>query len=128
MLQFVLVTSCQNVVFFCQFAAPVLPPGADEPIGLSSDYQAWRERRSSRRTSTTRSSDRIGSPACCAMAAWPDQRRDTYLRTRGAAVLPAVLARAILADLRKKDRPGVRVIAAAHGVSVNTVQRIAHAQ
>jgi len=62
------------------------------------------------------------------MAAWPDQRRDTYLRTRGGAVLPAVLARAILADLRKKDRPGVRVIAAAHGVSVNTVQRIAHAQ
>jgi hypothetical protein len=38
------------------------------------------------------------------------------------------LAGAILADLRKKDRPGVRVIAAAHGVSVNTVQRIAHAQ
>ena len=28
------------------------------------------------------------------------------------AVLPADLARAILADLRKKDRPGVRVIAA----------------
>ena len=39
-----------------------------------------------------------------------------------------VLARAILADLSTKDRPGVRVIAAAHGVSVNTVQRIAHAQ
>ena len=35
---------------------------------------------------------------------------------------------AILAALRKKDRPGVRVITAAHGVSVNTVQRIAHAQ
>jgi len=35
---------------------------------------------------------------------------------------------AILADLSKKDRPGVRVIAAAHGVAVNTVQRIAHAQ
>jgi len=34
---------------------------------------------------------------------------------------------AILADLRRKDRPGVRVIAATHGVSVNTVQRIAHA-
>jgi hypothetical protein len=40
----------------------------------------------------------------------------------------AALARAILADLRKKDRPGVRVIADAHGVSPNTVQRIAHAQ
>jgi hypothetical protein len=26
------------------------------------------------------------------------------------------------------DRPGVRVIAAAHGVSVNTVQRVARAQ
>jgi hypothetical protein len=38
------------------------------------------------------------------------------------------LYRAILADLRKKDRPGVRVIAATHRVSVNTVQRIAHAQ
>jgi DNA-binding transcriptional regulator YhcF (GntR family) len=35
---------------------------------------------------------------------------------------------AILADLRRKDRPGVRVIAAAHGISVNTVQRTAHAQ
>jgi len=33
-----------------------------------------------------------------------------------------------LTDLRRKDRPGVRVIAASHGVSVNTVQRIAHAQ
>ena len=29
---------------------------------------------------------------------------------------------------RTKDRAGVRVIAAAHGVSVNTVQRIAHAR
>jgi hypothetical protein len=47
---------------------------------------------------------------------------------RGAAVLPAALARAILADLRKQDRPGMRVIAATHGVSVNTVQRIAHAR
>ena len=36
--------------------------------------------------------------------------------------------RAILADLRKKDRPGVRVIAAKHGVNVNTVQRVARAQ
>src|SRR5262245_7126599 len=27
--------------------------------------------------------------------------------------------RAILADLRRKDRPGVRVIAAAHGVAIN---------
>jgi len=35
---------------------------------------------------------------------------------------------AIQIALRKKDRPGVRVIAAKHGVSVNTVQRIAHAQ
>jgi Family of unknown function (DUF5996) len=33
----------------------------------------------------------------------------------------------IQAALRKKNRPGVRVIAAP-GVSVNTVQRIAHAQ
>jgi len=34
----------------------------------------------------------------------------------------------ILRNLRKKDRPGVRVIAAAHGVAVSTVQRIAHEQ
>jgi hypothetical protein len=40
----------------------------------------------------------------------------------------AEIERAILADLRRKDRPGVRVIAASHGVAVNTVQRIAHAQ
>jgi DNA invertase Pin-like site-specific DNA recombinase len=33
---------------------------------------------------------------------------------------------AIRAALGRKDRPGVRVIAAKHGVSVNTVQRIAH--
>ena len=30
--------------------------------------------------------------------------------------------------LQEKNRPGVRVIAAAHGASVNTVQRIAHGQ
>ena len=30
--------------------------------------------------------------------------------------------------LRRKDRPGFRVIAAKHGVSTNTVQRIAHAR
>jgi DNA invertase Pin-like site-specific DNA recombinase len=35
---------------------------------------------------------------------------------------------AIRAALRKKDRPGVRVIAAEHGVAINTVMRIAHAQ
>ena len=40
----------------------------------------------------------------------------------------ADIERAILADLRRKDRPGVRVIAATHGVSVNTVQLVAHAQ
>jgi hypothetical protein len=39
----------------------------------------------------------------------------------------ADIERAILADLRTKDRPGVDVVAAAHGVGVNTVQRIAHA-
>jgi hypothetical protein len=33
---------------------------------------------------------------------------------------------AIQAALRRKDRAGVRVMAATHGVSVNTVQRIAH--
>ena len=33
-----------------------------------------------------------------------------------------------LVDLRKKNRPCLRVIAAEHGVAVNTVQRIAHAQ
>ena len=46
----------------------------------------------------------------------------------GRPKIGADLERSILADLRKKGRPGVRVIAAAHGVSVNTVQRIAHAQ
>jgi DNA invertase Pin-like site-specific DNA recombinase len=35
---------------------------------------------------------------------------------------------AIQAALRRKDRPGVRAIAAKHGVSVNTVQRIARAR
>jgi hypothetical protein len=30
--------------------------------------------------------------------------------------------------MRKEGRPGVRVIAAAHGVAVNTVRRIAHGQ
>jgi hypothetical protein len=30
--------------------------------------------------------------------------------------------------LRRKDRPNVRVIASQHGVSVNTMRRIAHAQ
>ena len=39
---------------------------------------------------------------------------------------PPTIEAAIQAALRRKDRPGVRVIAAAHGVSVNTVQRIAH--
>jgi len=33
---------------------------------------------------------------------------------------PNDVAAAIRAALRKKDRPGVRVIAAKHGVSVNT--------
>ena len=46
----------------------------------------------------------------------------------GRPKIDADLERAILADLRKKDRRGVRAIAAAHGVAVNTVQRIAHAQ
>jgi DNA invertase Pin-like site-specific DNA recombinase len=46
----------------------------------------------------------------------------------GRPKIGADIERAILADLRRKDRPGVRVIAAAHGVSVNTVQRITHAQ
>jgi hypothetical protein len=46
----------------------------------------------------------------------------------GRPKIGADIERAILADLRKKDRPGVRVIAAALSVSVNTVQRIAHAQ
>jgi len=46
----------------------------------------------------------------------------------GRPKIGADIERAILADLRKKGRPGVRVVAATHGVSVNTVQRIAHAQ
>jgi DNA invertase Pin-like site-specific DNA recombinase len=46
----------------------------------------------------------------------------------GRPKIAADIERAILADLRKKDRPGLRVIAAAHGVAVNTVQRIARAQ
>jgi DNA invertase Pin-like site-specific DNA recombinase len=46
----------------------------------------------------------------------------------GRPKIAADIERAILADLQRKDRPGVRVIAATHGVSVNTVQRIAHAQ
>ena len=46
----------------------------------------------------------------------------------GRPKIDADIERAILADLRKKDRPGVRAIAAAHGVALNTVQRIAHAQ
>jgi DNA invertase Pin-like site-specific DNA recombinase len=40
--------------------------------------------------------------------------------------ITADLEKAIQEELTRKDRPGVRVIAAAHGVSVNTVQRIAH--
>jgi hypothetical protein len=44
----------------------------------------------------------------------------------GRLKIDAVIERAILADLRRKDRPGVRVIAVTHGVSVNTVQHIAH--
>jgi DNA invertase Pin-like site-specific DNA recombinase len=44
----------------------------------------------------------------------------------GRPKIDADIERAIQADLRRKNRPGVRVIAAAHGVSVNTVQRIAH--
>jgi DNA invertase Pin-like site-specific DNA recombinase len=46
----------------------------------------------------------------------------------GRPKIDADIERAILADLRKKHRPGVRVIAAKHDVSPNTVQRIAHAQ
>jgi DNA invertase Pin-like site-specific DNA recombinase len=40
--------------------------------------------------------------------------------------IAASVETAIQAALRRKDRAGVRVIAATHGVSVNTVQRIAH--
>jgi DNA invertase Pin-like site-specific DNA recombinase len=46
----------------------------------------------------------------------------------GRPKIDAQIERAIQADLRRKHRPGVRVIAAKHGVSVNTVQRIAHAR
>ena len=44
----------------------------------------------------------------------------------GRPKIAAKVEAAIQAALRRKDRPGVRVIAATHGVSVNTVQRIAH--
>src|SRR5262245_28215407 len=43
----------------------------------------------------------------------------------GRPKIAAEVEAAIRAALRKKDRPGVRVIAAKHGVAVNTVQRIA---
>ena len=46
----------------------------------------------------------------------------------GLPKIAADVEAAVRADLHKKDRPGVRVIAATHGVSVNTVQRIAHAR
>jgi DNA invertase Pin-like site-specific DNA recombinase len=46
----------------------------------------------------------------------------------GRPKIDADIERAILADLRRKHRPGVRVIAAKHGVSPNTVQRISRAQ
>src|SRR5262245_8733155 len=46
----------------------------------------------------------------------------------GRPKIAAKVEAAIQAALHRKDRPGVRVIAAAHGVSVNTVQRIAHAR
>jgi hypothetical protein len=46
----------------------------------------------------------------------------------GQPKIDAEIERAILADLGRKDRPGVRVIAATHRVAVNTVRRIAHAQ
>jgi DNA invertase Pin-like site-specific DNA recombinase len=44
----------------------------------------------------------------------------------GRPKIAADVEAAIQAALRRKDRAGVRVIAATHGVSVNTVQRIAH--
>src|SRR5262249_1505243 len=44
----------------------------------------------------------------------------------GRPKIAADLEAAIQAALRKKDRSGVRVIAALPGVSVNTVQRLAH--
>jgi DNA invertase Pin-like site-specific DNA recombinase len=46
----------------------------------------------------------------------------------GRPKIDADIEHAILADLRKKGRPGVRVIAAAHGVAINTVMRVAHAK
>ena len=46
----------------------------------------------------------------------------------GRPKIDADVEASIRADLRKKDRPGVRVIAAKHGVSTNTVQRVAHAR
>ena len=46
----------------------------------------------------------------------------------GRPKIAADVEAAIQAALRRKDRPGVRVIAATHGVSVNTVQRISHGQ
>ena len=46
----------------------------------------------------------------------------------GRPKIAADVEAAIHAALRRKGRPGVRVIAATHGVSVNTVQRIAHAR
>ena len=45
----------------------------------------------------------------------------------GRPKIAADVEAAIRAALRRKDRAGVRVIASQHGVSVNTVQRIAHA-
>jgi hypothetical protein len=64
----------------------------------------------------------IGS--CCAGL----RRARSEGKQLGRPKIDADLERAILAALRRKDRPGLRVIAAAHGVSVNTVRCIAHAQ
>ena len=46
----------------------------------------------------------------------------------GRPKIAADVEAAIKAALRRKGRPGVRVIAATHGVAVNTVQRVAHGQ
>ena len=46
----------------------------------------------------------------------------------GRPKIDADVEASIQAALRRKDRPGFRVIAAKHGVSINTVQRIAHAR
>ena len=46
----------------------------------------------------------------------------------GRPKIDADVEASIRAALRRKDRPGFRVIAAKHGVSTNTVQRIAHAR